>query len=327
MLAAIEPQYYNIGIPELTKMQFEVEIVDTTARENYNKVVIHKKKCVPCGPENKIVLGKHVSQNNNFQRPDVPQKTRPKVPPKVPPKPFLLTRGHDMNTKQVSPPPPSSVSLVPRMCPDPQNVRPPPGSVGGGDNCHGHLKERLIEETKSIVEKNLHKERNELIVRMQKKVNLLKEDQAEIKSDLDANSSVVSDFIEKVKSEGNMIDADKLRLHVDELESVTSLMTVLRVRLKTTENKLEVTKDQRDKEYLGNKVIKLSSQVQEAEALLVFRRRRGDILFQAMSSYLDTASLSKLSATLTQRSSLRAELSEVEEKLHLALRQIEALKM
>ena len=52
-------------------MQFEVEIVDTTARENYNKVVIHKKKCVPCGPENKIVLGqqgKHVNNNNNFQR-------------------------------------------------------------------------------------------------------------------------------------------------------------------------------------------------------------------------------------------------------------------
>ena len=52
-------------------MQFEVEIVDTTARENYNKVVIHKKKCVPCGPENKIVLGqqgKHVNNNNSFQR-------------------------------------------------------------------------------------------------------------------------------------------------------------------------------------------------------------------------------------------------------------------
>ena len=114
-------------------------------------------------------------------------------------------------------------------------------------SLYRHLKERLIEETKSIVEKNLHRERTELIVRMQRKVNLLKEDQAEIKSDLDINSSVVSDFIEKVKSDGNIIDADKLRLHVDELESVTSLMTVLRVRLKTTENKLEVTKDQRDK--------------------------------------------------------------------------------
>ena len=93
---------------------------------------------------------------------------------------------------------------------------------------------------------------------MQKKVNLLQEDQAEIKSDLDTNSGVVSDFIEKVKSEGNIIDADKLRLHVDELESVTSLMTVLSVRLKTTENKLEVTKDQRDKVIIASYTNKIS---------------------------------------------------------------------
>ena len=32
-----------------------------------------------------------------------------------------------------------------------------------------------------------------------------------------------------------------------ELESVTSLATVLRVRLKTAQNKMEVTKDQREK--------------------------------------------------------------------------------
>jgi len=326
-------------------MQFEVEIVDTTARENYNKVVIHKKKCVPCGPENTVTQRQRkpeevlVRNNNNIKRPDVPQK--PKVPPKVPPKPFLARRGRDVNTK-LSPPslslgpsvtstllsPP--LSLVPRICPDPP--RPPGAGVGGNvtrsdDNCNGHLKERLIEETKSIVEKNLLRERNELIVRMQKKVNFLKEDQAEIRRDLEDNGGVISDIIQRVKLDGSIIDADKLQLHIDELESVTNLMTVLRVRLKTTENKIEVTKDQREKDYLGNKVIKLSTQVQEAEQLRVFRRRRGNILFQTMSSYLDSATLSKLSSLLDQRASLRAEISEVEEKLHLALRQIEALKM
>jgi len=342
-------------------MQFEVEIVDTTARENYNKVVIHKKKCVPCGPDNTVAQRQRkpgevlVSNNNNIKRPDVPQK--PKVPPKVPPKPFLARRGRDVNTK-LSPPalsqgprvtstqssPPSvslgpsvtstqlspPLSLVPRISPDPPG--PPGAGVGGNvtrsdDNCNGHLKERLIEETKSIVEKNLLRERNELIVRMQKKVNFLKEDQAEIRRDLDDNGGIVSDIIERVKLEGSIIDADKLQLHIDELESVTNLMTVLRVRLKTTENKIEVTKDQREKDFLGNKVIKLSTQVQEAEQLRVFRRRRGDILFQTMSSYLDSATLSKLSSLLDQRASFRAEISEVEEKLHLALRQIEALKM
>ena len=55
-------------------MQFEVEIVDTTARENYNKVVIHKKKCVPCGPENTVAQRQRkpeevlVRNNNNIKR-------------------------------------------------------------------------------------------------------------------------------------------------------------------------------------------------------------------------------------------------------------------
>ena len=55
-------------------MQFEVEIVDTTARENYNKVVIHKKKCVPCGPDNTVAQRQRkpeevlVSNNNNIKR-------------------------------------------------------------------------------------------------------------------------------------------------------------------------------------------------------------------------------------------------------------------
>merc|ERR1711879_1123857 len=111
---------------------------------------------------------------------------------------------------------------------------------------------RLIEETKSIVEKNLLRERNELIVRMQKKENFLKEDQAEIRRDLDDNGGVISDIIQRVKLEGSIIDADKLQLHIDELERVTNLTT----------------------------------QVQEAEQLRVFRRGRGDILFQTMSSYL-----------------------------------------
>ena len=68
-----------------------------------------------------------------IDRPDVPQK--PKVPPKVPPKPFLLTRGHDSITSQVSPSP-SSVSQVPRMCPEPVVMGPPPARVGGTDNCN-----------------------------------------------------------------------------------------------------------------------------------------------------------------------------------------------
>ena len=82
---------------------------------------------------------------------------------------------------------------------------------------------------------------------MQSKVDLLKEDHHEIVNELTENSAEIENIVEKVRNEGNLADADKLKLHIDELESVTSLITVLKVRLKTTENKLEVTKDSKEK--------------------------------------------------------------------------------
>jgi len=98
------------------------------------------------------------------------------------------------------------------------------------------------------------------------------------------------------------------------------------VRLKAAENKLEVTKDSKDKEYLNNKIIKLSSQVQEAEQLKSFRNRRGDKIMTTVGSYLNHGVLNNLNRLIDQLVSLRTEMSEVEEKLHLAVRQIHALK-
>ena len=91
------------------------------------------------------------------------------------------------------------------------------------------------------------KERKELLERMQKNVNFLKEDQKEILNELSENSNQIEKILEQIRLEGSLVDADKLKLHIDELESVTSLLTVLKVRLKTAENKLDVTKDLKDK--------------------------------------------------------------------------------
>merc|ERR1712029_743666 len=174
--------------------------------------------------------------------------------------------------------------------------------------------------------KNLIKERKELLERMQKNVNFLKEDQKEILNELSENSNQIEKILDQIRLEGSLVDADKLKLHIDELESVTSLLTVLKVRLKTAENKLDVTKDFKDKEYLNNKIIKLSSQVQEAEQLKSFRNKRGDKILTTVGLYLNHAVLNNLNRLIEQLVSLRTEMSEVEEKLHLAVRQIYALK-
>ena len=94
---------------------------------------------------------------------------------------------------------------------------------------------------------------------MQKNVNFLKEDQKEILNELSENSNQIEKILEQIRLEGSLADADKLKLHIDELESVTSLLTVLKVRLKTAENKLDVTKDLKDKVIIDNNLTKYES--------------------------------------------------------------------
>ena len=90
---------------------------------------------------------------------------------------------------------------------------------------------------------------------MERTAALLEEDRAELLAELRTNwagagagagAGGVAGAVQEAGS-CSLALADKLRVHVAELESVTSLATVLRVRLKTAHNKMEVTKDQREK--------------------------------------------------------------------------------
>ena len=84
---------------------------------------------------------------------------------------------------------------------------------------------------------------------MERTAALLEEDRAELLAELRTNWAGAGGVAGAVQEAGScsLALADKLRVHVAELESVTSLATVLRVRLKTAHNKMEVTKDQREK--------------------------------------------------------------------------------
>jgi len=279
-----------------------VEVQDTTARENYNKVVIHKRKCVPY-----VALpssGRIIPSGGNNNRPTVPPKPRPKVPPKP------VLREPDID--------------IPRY----QQYRvvqtQPHQSFKG--NIIAEVKEELINNICQSREKTLRAESQELLGRMRKKVELLKEDKVDIQTELRDNTSSIATIIDTVRSLGNMLDADKLKVHIEELDSITSLMTVLRVRLKSNQNKAELTRDPREKEIIAGKISKLLSQLEEAENLKSFRNRRGEKIFNALSSYMSEEVLVALRRELEVKVSLRSELCEVEEQITLAEYQISALQ-
>jgi len=283
-----------------------VEVQDTTTRENYNKVVIHKRKCVPYVALPSLPSsGRVISSAGNNNRPIVPPKPRPKVPPK----PVLREPE------------------IPRYQQYPVLQTPPPQSFNNNKGIIiAEVKEELIKNICHSREKTLRAESQELLGRMRKKVELLKEDKVDIQTELTDNTTNITTIIDTVRSLGNMVDADKLKVHIEELDSITSLMTVLRVRLKSNQNKAELTRDPREKEIIAGKISKLLSQLEEAENLKSFRNRRGEKIFSALSSYLCQERLLALRRELEAKVSLRSELCQVEEQIQLAEYQISALQ-
>jgi len=108
-------------------------------------------------------------------------------------------------------------------------------------------KEELINNICNSREATLRAESQELLGRMSKKVNLLQGDKVDIQRELADNKTTINKIIQTVRELGNLVDADKLKVHIEELDSITSLMTVLRVRLKSNQNRAEVTRDPKEK--------------------------------------------------------------------------------
>ena len=79
-------------------------------------------------------------------------------------------------------------------------------------NIIAEAKEELINNICNSREKTLRAESQELLGRMRKKVELLKEDKMDIETEMTDNTTNIKAIIDTVRSLGNMVDADKLKV-------------------------------------------------------------------------------------------------------------------
>merc|ERR1719422_2545665 len=322
-----------------------VEIVDTAARENYNKIVIHKKKWVPISEGRNYLAGNYFEIEKpshadddliavkpprllKIQGTQMRNNLKPALPPKpaVPPKPVLCKNlGHNIPGRHAG-----------KMVNDTNMIRC--NHARNNDDSFDNItntrtaKLKSKTETKEVGNKpkrerenNLCNKKHELLERMKTKVKILGEDKQEIKNELLENEEDINRIVDIVEDHGSIIDADKLRVHIKELESVTRLKTVLTVREETAQTKMKITTDATEKELLERKISKLSSQIEEADKLQVFRARRGEAVLRSLINQLDNGNLQKLKNLLEIKENLLSEVCKVEEKIQLGQQQIKAL--
>ena len=89
----------------------------------------------------------------------------------------------------------------------------------------------------------LSREREELLDRMKEKVRILREDELEVEADMRAVREEGERLVGLVEEQASFVEGDKVRVHLQELERLITLLRALNARLGRTEKLLLRTQD------------------------------------------------------------------------------------
>jgi len=143
----------------------------------------------------------------------------------------------------------------------------------------------------------------------------LEKQRDDIMGEIDANNAAGEALIALVGERGSMSDADKLSIHVKEVESVTNLLLVLRERLTRVEMELNTVQDNETTVELNAKKVKIEEQLVEANNLKQFRNKRQEIIKRSLKKFLEENHLLDFDNFLDTKVRLITLLREVDSKI------------
>lgn len=355
-----------------------MEIYECGSKENYSKVVLHKKLCVTllASPEDRSHQGSPDLEGwrlrQEAERERIRQLDHTPKPPERPPKKLHLLRKVEpednsskvSNTIDVLTPRPFVLSSLDQSRNRPQKTKPvvPPkpkfytgnkkclnnrnNSQDTNKQCDQVTKEDKLGNTALDVragvdqpihegvetlegatqeKRGLQQHREQLLGRIKHKVDILREDGTEVLVETQAVKAQGGSLVVTLEEQGSWVEADKLRVHLQEVERITSLLKVLTGRLDRTDKLLVRTQDMEHKDLLFKKKKRLQTQIAEAEELKKFRNRRGRQIESILENLLSKEEVDQYKNHLKNLEKVVAEQKEVEEKIQLGQEQIEAL--
>lgn len=190
---------------------------------------------------------------------------------------------------------------------------------------HLQQTDEVAGEEREEEKRRLGRQREELLIRIKDKVEMLRKDGSDVCDETEAVRAQGGRLVSLLEEQGSLVEGDKLRVHLQEVERLTSLLKVLTGRLSRTEKVLMRTGEAEQKDLLLKKKKRLQSQLTEAEELKQFRHRRGKQIQNILQNLLSQEEVEQYEDHLKNLEKVVAEQKEVEEKIQLGEEQIEAL--
>ncbi|CAG7717463.1 unnamed protein product [Allacma fusca] len=192
-----------------------------------------------------------------------------------------------------------------------------------------YVKDMHNESISRTDSQELIKQKEELVSRISRKLEILRTEQLEIREEIQSNEHLGQLVIERVKQTAKRNEFDKFKLHVEEIEKITSLLLGLSGRLARAENALmglAENSNPQEKKILESKRDKLKEQLDEAKILKENIDRRSAQVSGFLQKYLTVEEYADYHHFVKMKAKLIIDSREIDDKIKLGDEQMMALQ-
>jgi len=172
----------------------------------------------------------------------------------------------------------------------------------------------------------IKKKKEELISKISVKLEVLRAELISLKSETKSNEEIGRQITVKVMQVAQPNECEKYKLHVEEIDKITSLLLGLAARLARAENAFALCTDQSEKEQLRVKRDKLADQLEEAKKLKQNIDKRSFTVLSMLRKYLSDQLLADYDKFIKTKARLIMETRQLNDKVALSEEQKTILK-
>lgn len=174
----------------------------------------------------------------------------------------------------------------------------------------------------------LLKRKEELVASIGRKLEILRAEREAIKEEMRLNQELGAEVTQEVEARASLAEAEKYKLHVEEIDKITSLLLGLSGRLARAENALLMLvkeADPEEKRILEGKRDKLRDQLEEAKRLKENTDRRAIQVAKVLNQYLSEDEYADYDHFIKMKAKLIMDAREIDDKIKLGEEQQQAL--
>jgi protein Shroom len=184
------------------------------------------------------------------------------------------------------------------------------------NQCH------IVKDTKDLTIK-----KEELVNRLDRKLEVLRSEQLVVSEECKINDDLGDNVEAHIRRLARPHEADKFRLHIEEVGKITSLLLGLSGRLARAENALMgMSEDHPERRILESKRDKLLEQLEEAKKLKECIDRRSVNVSNILYKYLNSEEYTDYDHFINMKAKLIMDSKEIADKIKLGEEQLLALK-